>query len=46
MHSEKPSVIAVLILCLARVAVAGPLEDVDAAIKKRDYATAVRIARS
>src|SRR5262245_19751044 len=35
----------ILLFGLARTVAAGPLEDADAAVKKRDYATAVRIIR-
>src|SRR5262245_48134220 len=35
----------VLLMSLAETATAGPLEDADAAIKRRDYATAVRLIR-
>jgi len=35
----------ILIFCFVDVVAAGPLEDADAAVKKRDYATAVRIIR-
>jgi len=40
-------VIAAIILALsfAEPAAAGPSEDADAAVKKRDYATAVRLIR-
>ena len=34
-----------LLLSFAAIAAAGPLEDADAAVKKRDYATAVRLLR-
>jgi TPR repeat protein len=34
-----------LVLSFAASATAGPLEDADVAIKKRDYATAVRLIR-
>src|SRR5215510_8176868 len=34
-----------LIFSFADIVAAGPLEDADAAVKKRDYATAVRIIR-
>jgi hypothetical protein len=33
--------IILLLLSFAAIAAAGPLEDADAAVKKRDYATAV-----
>lgn len=35
----------ILIFSFADIVAAGPLEDADAAVKKRDYATAVRIIR-
>jgi FOG: TPR repeat, SEL1 subfamily len=35
----------ILIFCFVDIVAAGPLEDADAAVKKRDYATAVRIIR-
>ena len=35
----------ILVFSFAAPVVAGPLEDADAAIKKRDYATAVRLIR-
>src|SRR5262245_2712093 len=35
----------ILIVSFAEIVAAGPLEDADAAVKKRDYATAVRIIR-
>ena len=35
----------ILVLSFAAPVAAGPLEDADAAIKKRDYATAVRLIR-
>ena len=35
----------ILVLGFAAPAAAGPLEDADAAIRKRDYATAVRLIR-
>jgi uncharacterized protein len=35
----------ILIFCFVDVVAAGPLEDADAAVKKRDYATAARIIR-
>jgi uncharacterized protein len=35
----------VLVLGFAAPAAAGPLEDADAAIRRRDYATAVRLVR-
>ena len=35
----------ILVLGLAAPAAAGPLEDADAAISRRDYATAVRLVR-
>src|SRR4029079_12110789 len=35
----------ILILGFAAPAAAGPLEDADAALKRRDYATAVRLIR-
>ena len=35
----------ILVLHFATPVVAGPLEDADAAIKRRDYATAVRLIR-
>jgi hypothetical protein len=35
----------VLVLGFAAPAAAGPLEDADAAISRRDYATAVRLVR-
>jgi len=43
----KHVVVAAIILVLrfATPVVAGPLEDADAAIKRRDYATAVRLIR-
>ena len=34
-----------LIVSFVEIVAAGPLEDADAAVKKRDYATAVRIIR-
>jgi TPR repeat protein len=37
--------VIILVLSFAASATAGPLEDADAAIKKRDYATAVRLIR-
>jgi TPR repeat protein len=35
----------ILLFGFAHTVAAGPLEDADAAVKKRDYATAVRIIR-
>src|SRR5215813_10904316 len=35
----------VILQLFAAIAAAGPIEDADAAIKKRDYATAVRLLR-
>jgi hypothetical protein len=35
----------ILIFSFADIVAAGPLEDADAAVKKRDYATAARIIR-
>jgi TPR repeat protein len=35
----------ILVLGFAATAAAGPLEDADAALKRRDYATAVRLNR-
>jgi TPR repeat protein len=35
----------ILIFSFADIVAAGPLEDADAAVKRRDYATAVRIIR-
>ena len=35
----------ILVLSFAAPATAGPLEDADVAVKKRDYATAVRLIR-
>jgi uncharacterized protein len=35
----------ILVLGFATPAVAGPIEDANAAIKRRDYATAVRLIR-
>jgi len=37
--------VILLLLSFAAIAAAGPLEDADAAVKKRDYATAVRLLR-
>ena len=37
--------VAAMILSFANPVVAGPLEDANAAIKRRDYATAVRLIR-
>ena len=34
-----------LVLCFATPVMAGPLEDANAAIKRRDYATALRLIR-
>ncbi len=41
----KASRTAVVLAILSFPAAAGPLEDADAAIKKRDYATAARLVR-
>ena len=38
-------IITILMLSFAEIVVAGPLEDADAAVKRRDYATAVRLIR-
>ena len=35
----------VILQLFAAIAAAGPIEDADAAVKKRDYATAVRLLR-
>jgi TPR repeat protein len=35
----------ILVLSFAETVAAGPLEDADAAVKRRDYATAVRLVR-
>jgi len=44
--TRKHAVAAIiLVLASATAAVAGPLDDADAAIKRRDYATALRIIR-
>ena len=37
--------VAAMVLSFANPVVAGPLEDANAAIKRRDYATAVRLIR-
>jgi len=37
--------VIILVLSFAASATSGPLEDADVAIKKRDYATAVRLIR-
>ena len=37
--------VAAMVLSFANPAVAGPLEDANAALKRRDYATAVRLNR-
>src|SRR5262249_58715973 len=37
--------VIISVLSFAASATAGPLEDADVAIKKRDYATAVRLVR-
>jgi TPR repeat protein len=42
---RKAVSIAILMSLLDLTAAAGPLEDVNAAVKKRDYVTAVRIVR-
>jgi TPR repeat protein len=39
------AIIVIVVLSLARPGAAGPLEDADAAVKRRDYATAVRLVR-
>jgi Sel1 repeat len=44
-HKTNCIAVILVLLNLAPVA-AGPFEDTDAAIKRRDYATAVRIMRS
>ena len=41
----KHVVAAIVVLGFAAPAAAGPLEDADAAISRRDYATAVRLVR-
>ena len=38
-------IITILMLSFAEIVVAGPLEDADAAVKRHDYATAVRLIR-
>ena len=46
MNTRKHVVAAIiLVLGFATPVVAGPLEDADAAIKRRDYATALRLIR-
>ena len=47
MNLTQQHAIAAIILALsiAAPAAAGPLDDADAAIKRRDYATAVRLIR-
>jgi uncharacterized protein len=47
MNLSLKHVVAAIILLLgfAAPAAAGPLEDADAAIRRRDYATAVRLVR-
>ena len=37
--------VIILVLSFAESVAAGPLEDADAAVKRRDYATAVRLIR-
>ena len=36
----------ILVLCIASPAIAGPLEDANAAFEKKDYATALRLYRA
>jgi uncharacterized protein len=45
-HSLRHTIVAIiLVLSTAAPLMAGPLEDADVAIKRRDYATALRIIR-
>jgi hypothetical protein len=45
MELKLKHAVAAMLLSFANPAVAGSLEDADAAIKRRDYATAVRLIR-
>jgi TPR repeat protein len=45
-HSLRHTIVAIILVLSSAVPVmAGPLEDADAAIKRRDYASALRIIR-
>lgn len=45
MNLMSKHAVTAIILALSVTAAAGPLDDADAAIKRRDYATAVRLIR-